>query len=726
MKQQMQKLALIEELLRSSDGKLLTESDAQLRENRHVKQLKQFIDEIPGGFFIYRDDEKEEILYANKALLEIFKCDTLKEFFEHTGKSFRGIVLEEDFDAVRKSITDQISGKDGNFEYVEYRIRRKDGVIRRVEDYGHFVRTYSMGNIFYAFILDATERIRRREDEKEELLRDKNMKEQKLKDLIEEYDKERKIIRGEHLQRLEIIEGLSVNYDSIFCVDLEYETIFPYRLSVRFDPLEDKPREEPYGPFISDYIKNFVHPDDRELVTERTELSYIRNKLRQAPTYYMNFRCVHNGETIYLQLRIVNVSKSKEFTKVVMGFKNVDEEILKEIKQKKLLQEALDASKRADVTKNVFLSNISHDIRTPLNAILGFTSLARKNIKSPELMKDYLDKIDTASGQILNIVEKVFEYSYMKSREFSVNEEQCNVIEIIRDVYLEILPWAERKGVAVTLQVEKITHSEVYADKEKIKQILMNIADNAVKFTPSGGHITLTVDEKETNGEHSVFKFIVEDTGVGIDENAIGRIFEPFERETDATHSGEYGSGLGLTIAKHVSDIVGGTIGVESRKGKGSKFTVSVSFKLVPCESVEETVSPEQNLWGKKVLLVEDNPLNREIEMDILQEYGIIVDTAENGKIAVDKVAASKPGDYTLVLMDIQMPVMDGRQATQEIRKLSDPALARIPIIALSANAFESDKRMSIETGINAHLAKPIDVSLIIRTAIRILNDSKL
>ncbi|MDE5897541.1 MAG: response regulator, partial [Clostridia bacterium] len=381
---------------------------------------------------------------------------------------------------------------------------------------------------------------------------------------------------------------------------------------------------------------------------------------------------------------------------------------------------ALNNAKLAYVAKNTFLSNMSHDMRTPLNAIFGFTALARKNADGNGKITDYIDKIENAGKQILELVDKVLEISYIETQDFHINEVKCNVCDIAKSIYDTVLPQAQSKNIDISLHLDKVEHGAVYADEERLAQILLQLAGNAVKFTGRGGKISLTVEEqKAVSGEFATFRYIMKDTGVGIGKQSLQRIFEPFEREYNTTSSGVYGSGLGLTIAKYVIDMMGGNIDIDSEVGKGSTFTVTISFRLQDegSHSASKTDGAEVaqvDLQGREVLLVEDNEINREIAVELLEELGMRVDTAENGKAAVEMVKKNG-GRYSFVLMYIQMPVMDGREAAQLIRKLSDPARAEIPIIAVSANAFESDKRLSLEAGINAHLTKPIDIPILLK-----------
>ncbi len=712
-------IGIIEQMLTFlNDGHGVTIPDSGI--NDTARRIKDFIDKLPGGFLIYNADGKEEIIYANKALIRMFGCDTFKEFIALTNNSFKGLVYSEDVEAVENSIKQQIKHHD-DLDYVEYRIQRKDGSLRWVEDYGHYVQTRTMGNIFYVFITDATEKINKKNLERTAFITENQEKEKRLLNLIEEYDKERKLIRQEHLQRLEVIEGLSVDYDTILYADLDSDKVIPYRLSNRvkgyFVP---ELSNHGFSWFSSDYVNNWVFEDDRESVAEEFTADGIRKRLAENRTYHLNFRCRKKGEPEYLQVRIVNVGSGEHISQIVIGGRNIDNEILLQMEQKAILEEALNNAKLASIAKNTFLSNMSHDMRTPLNAIFGYTALAKKNLRDRNSVEEFLDKIDNAGRQILGLVDKVLEISYIESKDFKISEKPCDVCRIAEDVYNSIKPDAVKKNINVEFECSTVENKLVFADEDKLRQILSHIAGNAVKYTGDSGNIKLIISEHRSHSnEFATFRFTMKDTGVGIDKDALNRIFEPFEREKNYTNSGIFGSGLGLTIAKRIIEMMGGSIEAESQIGKGSSFTVTLSLKLQnpsPASSSGAKRDIYKEIKGKKILLVEDNEINLEIETEMLEDIGFVIEPAENGQIAVDKVSASKPDEYLFVLMDIQMPVMDGRQATEAIRKLGNKKLADIPIIALSANAFESDRRMSIDRGMDAHLTKPIDIPALLQT----------
>ncbi len=690
---------------------------------RMVQEVIHFMDEMPGGFLIYHADEKEQIIYANKALLRIFQCKTLAEFREWTCNSFKGFVHPEDLEQVEKSIREQIADSQYDLDYVEYRILRKDGEIRWLEDYGHFVQSKTLGGIFYVFVGDATEKRKRQLDEKEALVKEKEQEERKIISLMEEYDKERTLINQEYLRRLEVIEGLSVSYESILYADLDTNRILPYRLSGRTEQqFENRYQVMEFAWFMKDYIATWVHPEDRTLMEKATSLDYIKEKLTYNKTFYINFKALKDGELQFLQLRIVNVGEKKQISQVVMGFRRVDEEVRRGMEQKQLLEEALKNANLAITAKDTFLSNMSHDMRTPLNAIFGYTILAKKYIEDKEAVLGYLGKIEASSGQLLDLIEKVLEISWSEAQNAHVVEGECNLCDIIQDTQKALDTQAAEKRIDLSVEATDLQHCDVYADEEKLRQILLHLGNNAVSYTENGGRVALSVSEVQKLPNHyAVYQFVVEDTGIGISKGFLEHIFEPFEREKNTTFSGIHGTGLGLTIVKNLVDVLGGHIKVSSTVGKGSTFTVTLRFRIQnqPASFSSDTGAALSQLLNQKILLVEDNEINLEIETEILQGLGFFIETASDGSVAVEKVEKSKPGEFGLVLMDVQMPVMDGRQAAEAIRRLGDPDLSHIPIIALSANAYESDKKRSIESGMDAHLTKPIDIPVLLDTIAR-------
>lgn len=691
-----------------------------------AREVIEFMDELPGGFLIYQAEGDEKIIYANKTLLRIFQCNTMKEFREWTKNSFKGFVYEEDLDEVEESIKEQIAQSQYDLDYVEYRIMRKDGELRWLDDYGHFIQSNSMGGIFYVFLGDATEKRQNHLNEKISLIEEKEKETKKFNKLIEQYDQERLLINQEYLRQLEVIEGLSINYESILYAKLDQNKILPYRLNYRTQQqFETKYQVKDYDWFFSDYLKTWVHPDDQAKFSNVTTIKYIKKKLSSSKNFYLNFRVLDKEQTLHIQIYFVNVSKTDRVSQVVIGFRRIDDEILHERQQRQLLSEALHNANLAIKAKNTFLSNVSHDMRTPLNAISGYSNLAENHIEDKDAVLNYLDKIDDSSRQLLDLIEKVLEFSWTEAQDIKLEESKCNLSDIIFDIQKSLNYNAEQKAINLTVNTSSVHHPEVIADEEKLRQILQNLVSNAITYTPNGGNVSICVSEfyKNTNN-YATYQFEIKDTGIGISDEFLEHIYDPFERENNTTMSGVYGIGLGLAIVKRLLDMMNGQIKIDSVLGKGSTFLVTIKLYIAE-NTTDSSMNSETimaNLMQQKILLVDDNEINLEIEKEILQEYGFKIITAENGNEAVEKIKTSASGEFGLILMDVQMPVMNGLEATTAIRNLDNPILSAIPIIALSANAFESDRKRSIESGMNAHLTKPLDIPVLLDTIVKVIS----
>ncbi|MDE7245116.1 MAG: response regulator, partial [Oscillospiraceae bacterium] len=516
--------------------------------------------------------------------------------------------------------------------------------------------------------------------------------------------------------------------------------------------------------------------------------------------------------------------------------------------------EALDLAEQANRAKTTFLNNMSHDIRTPMNAIIGFTALAASHINDTAQVRDYLTKIGQSSSHLLSLINDVLDMSRIESGKMVIDEKPENLAELLQNIRNIIQTDIHAKQLALYVDAVNVTDEDIYCDKLRLNQILLNLLSNAMKFTPAGGSISLRLIEKEQKrAGWGDYEIRVRDTGIGMSEEFAATIFEPFTREQTSTVSGIQGTGLGMSITKNIVDMMNGTITVHSEKGKGTEFVVSLSFSLQDkdrkaepiaafagvhalvvdddmdtCQSVSQMLCqagfqaewtvygkeavartrealetgdrfgfymidwqmPDQNgletvrhirklagkevpvilmtaydwgeleaeakeagvtalvskplfpsalnrtlrklcgeraeeapqeesevsFEGRRLLLVEDNELNREIATELLQDWGFLIETAENGQEAVDAVKNSSPGYFDAVLMDIQMPVMNGYEASQAIRKLEDPALAEILIIAMTANAFKEDQEAALNAGMNAHVGKPIDIPVLLDT----------
>ena len=392
-----------------------------------------------------------------------------------------------------------------------------------------------------------------------------------------------------------------------------------------------------------------------------------------------------------------------------------------EQKHKELLEEALGAARQASIAKKVFLQNMSHDIRTPMNAVIGFTNLAIQAGDDTEKIQDYLSKIKISGNHLLGIVNEVLEISRIESGQTKLDETVCNIADIVNETDIIIRDQAIEKKQEFTIDIWQIQDMYIYCDKLRVKEILVNLLGNAVKYTQTGGRISLRIIQQPCEDEgYGNYEIHVKDNGCGMSQEFLQKIFVPFERQQNSTISGIQGTGLGMTIIKGFVDAMGGTIDITSEEGKGTEIIVRIRHRLAEAPQEQEDQStiqyPPELFADKRILLAEDNSLNREIAIAILEGVGLKTDIAENGAIAVEKIAVSPSGYYDAVLMDIQMPVMDGYTATRQIRALPNKFHSRIPVIAVSANAFDEDVEASYEAGMNGHLAKPIIESELLKT----------
>ena len=379
--------------------------------------------------------------------------------------------------------------------------------------------------------------------------------------------------------------------------------------------------------------------------------------------------------------------------------------------------EALQSAERASKAKTDFLSNMSHDIRTPMNAIIGITALMKNELHEPEKLAEHLGKLESSGQLLLGIINNILDMSRIESGKTTLHVEKMNLPQQVSQLDSIIRQQAGQRRQSFTVSTN-LQHENVLGDPNRLNQVLMNILSNAVKYTPTGGHIRLEVEELPRNEHYARYRFVVQDDGIGMSADYQKTLFDPFTREERSGTNRVQGTGLGMAITKSIVDLMGGSISVESATGKGTRFEVVLEFPIdteadavQKAQALPEEAEAASPLSGMKFLCAEDNAINAEILQMLLETKGASCTICPNGQEIVDAFASVKPGDYDIILMDVQMPVMDGLEATRRIRSGENPLGRTIPILAMTANAFLEDMQKSKEAGMDEHLSKPVDIS---------------
>ena len=771
------------------------------------------------------------IISINRAALKILGYKSQEELMATGFNMIAPSVVEEDRERLRECI--RTLKKEGDSVSVEYRVEHKSGEILYIV--GNIKLLKENGEFFYQrFLLDCTT--------------------QKLQEKKKQKEKEKR--------QMELVHALSIDFNLVCFFDLETGKGSTLKMDDRYAQILNSAftGEISLQESMEHYIQTFVYKEDREMMRQACSAKHLKSELSEKNLYYVSYRLYRDNEMQYFQMKAVRPGAWDESQGIVIGFRSVDEETRNEMEKKSLLEEALLQANKANKAKSVFLSNMSHDIRTPMNAIVGFTSLAITHIGHREQVEEYLKKIMSSGNHLLSLINDVLDMSRIESGKMQLEEKPCSLPEILNDLRNILQADVNAKKIKLNIEAVRLEHEEIYCDKLRLNQVFLNLLSNAVKYTNAGGSVSLGILEKPGLSENCAeYEFSIKDTGIGMSEDFVSHIFEPFERERNSTISRIQGTGLGMAITKNIVDMMHGSIEVKSEQGKGTEVRVSFIFHLafgkklqaIPefkncralvadgninnCNTIaamltrlgmraEQALSGDEavqktrraaqdndvygvyvidwqiidmtnleliqklrketgetaviiamaaNDWSEAeeeakaagvtafcnkplffselwnclskmagnsetdpakrnresvklgtghILLAEDIDLNQEIAVAILGEAGFSVDVAENGQIAVDMIKESQPGYYQLVLMDIQMPVMNGYEATRKIRKLENPELSSIPILAMSANAFEEDRQEALRCGMNGHIAKPIDVDNLLETLNEILS----
>ena len=525
------------------------------------------------------------------------------------------------------------------------------------------------------------------------------------------------------LQR-EIIEGLGKEYFSVLLLELDSGQIFSYReVGENGKRIADFCRK--YGnqwcELLPAYADEIVTDESRENFLDQLSLDALCSN---HDDFSMTYEFKTGDRIIYHQTRIAYVYKKDRSRVAVIGTRNIDDLIKKERMQEAKLKEAYIVAEEANKAKTDFLNNMSHDIRTPMNVILGYNELMKQYLTDPILV-DYQNKIEQSGKLLLSIINNVLDMARIESGKMVVEERAEQIGLVVEEIESVFESSAQEKNIVFTTSVD-VDHTHVLWDGFKVREILMNLVGNAFKYTPEGGHIA--IDVKELDCERSGYVRIqtqIKDTGIGMSEDYLPTLFDSFSREYNTTIGKVSGTGLGMSIVKNLVDMMNGEICVKSKLGEGTCFTLTFEHRIADADSIEwnqelDVLDEKSILEGKRVLLAEDNDLNAEIAMSILEQSGLILDRVEDGLACVNRLSEVDEDLYDLILMDIQMPNMNGYEATRRIRQFKNSKKAGIPILAMTANAFEEDKKMAMDAGMNGHVSKPIDVSVLEKQIINI------
>ena len=528
-----------------------------------------------------------------------------------------------------------------------------------------------------------------------------------------------------------MVTAMAADYRSLYYADLDKDECICVRETKEKDGNMWKGKAFPFYEGFVDYAERYVVEDDREDFIRFVDPDSIRERLATETMLSHRYLSTRSGEEKYEMLRIAGVRRIEERDDHIVhaigaGFSDVDKETREAMERNRALAEALARAEEASAAKTAFLSSMSHEIRTPMNAIIGLDKIALRDPNISDATRDELEKIGSSARHLLSLINDILDMSRIESGRMELRQEAFSFREFLDQISIIINGQCDDKGL--TFVCNRIEPLDDYftGDDLRLKQVLINILGNAVKFTDAPGTVTFTVQQAAASDDSRTMRFTIEDTGIGMDEEFIPKLFEAFSQE-DATTTNRYGgSGLGMAITKNMIDLMGGRIEVESEKGKGTKFKVYIPLMKADhadAASEAEQTAGEIPLSGFHVLIVEDMELNAEILTDLLELEDMTVEWAENGRRAVDLFEQNEAGHFDVILMDMRMPVMDGPSATRAIRALDRPDAAGIPIIALTANAFEEDVTACLEAGMDAHMAKPVDIEKLKELLGRILSE---
>ena len=470
-----------------------------------------------------------------------------------------------------------------------------------------------------------------------------------------------------------------------------------------------------YRDAVDKYIEVCVAKEDKARLKAVMEPGYIIDRLSRQEYFVVDYvEELHNQKRNF-QFRFTRVDK-EGFQLVISSLDNTDT-LAKERENQERLKNAMERAESANRAKSEFLSRMSHDIRTPINGVIGMTAIAQKYHDDDERLMDCLGKIDVASHHLLSLINDVLDMSRIESGKVVIAQAPYNIMKFVENCALITEGQMEDRSLEFIRDFGEIEHPDIIGDELHLRQVILNILGNAIKFTHDGGHIIFRLREENYDGKNVSFAISIEDNGIGMKPEYLSHIWEAFNQESPVSARTNYkGTGLGMAISKQLVELMGGTISVESEYAVGTTFTVTMTLPVNVFDSEKEKEDIPVSIKNTRILLVEDNDINIEIAKEILTSNGAESEIAENGQIAVEMFAKSKPYYYDAVLMDVMMPVMDGLEATRRIRSMKRKDAMFIPVIAMTANAFDEDIKKTEAAGMDAHLSKPIQVPQMLKT----------